>query len=72
MFWIETFLSAWAIYAIRLLTLKDRKGPVIALLGNACWVSMWIYTKQYGFLFVDVGLMIIYWDTLRKQLKGEW
>ena len=72
MFWIETFLSAWAIFAIRLLTIKHKAGPFIALTGNMCWVSMWIYTGQYGFLFVDVGLMLIYWDTLLKQLRGEW
>jgi len=45
-----------------------RLGPIVGWLGQVLWVSMWIYTGQYGFILIDVGLGYIY---LEAYLKGR-
>lgn len=68
MIWIESFLSIWALVAIRLLAQGHKAGPIVGWIGQVLWVSMWIYTGQYGFILIDVGLGYIY---LEAYLKGK-
>ena len=55
MIWIELLLSITTLIGIRLFGQGKR---------------MWIYTKQYGFIPVDFGLMFIYWERLYSHMKG--
>jgi len=32
------------------------------------WVSMWIFTEQYGFILIDTGLAYIY---LEAYFRGK-
>ena len=68
MFWIEIFLSIWALAAVRLLAQGHKLGPLIGWVGQVLWVSMWIFTSQYGFLLIDVGLAYIY---LEAYFRGK-
>ena len=70
MIFIELALSCWTLYAIRLFGQGKKRGAVMALLANICWISMWIYTAQYGFIPIDVGLMFVYWERLITLWKG--
>jgi len=73
MFWIETFLSVLTLVAMFLLRDKHRYAPILGVSANTCWVINWVFiTHQYGYLFLDAGIAFIYWDTLCKQLRGEW
>ena len=45
-----------------------KAGPIVGWIGQVLWVSMWIYTEQYGFILIDVGLGYIY---LEAYLKGK-
>ncbi len=72
MIYIEIVLSIWTLIAIRLFGQGRKLGSIMAVLANICWLSMWLYTKQYGFILIDSGLLIIYWERLMKDLtKGE-
>ena len=72
MIYIEILLSLWTLIAIRLFGQGRKLGSIMAVLANICWLSMWLYTKQYGFILIDSGLLIIYWERLMKDLtKGE-
>ena len=66
MIWIESFLSVWALVAIRMLAQGHRLGPIVGWLGQVLWVSMLIYTGQYGFILIDVGLGYIYLEAYWK------
>jgi len=68
MFWIEIILSIWALAAIRLLAIGHKLGPLIGWVGQILWVSMWLYTSQYGFLLIDIGLAYIY---LEAYFRGK-
>ena len=68
MFWIEIILSIWAVIAVRLLAQGHKLGPPIGWVGQVMWVSMWIYTKQYGFILIDTGLAYIY---LEAYFRGK-
>ena len=68
MFWIEIFLSIWALAAVRLLAQGHKLGPLIGWVGQVLWVSMWIYTSQFGFLLIDIGLAYIY---LEAYFRGK-
>ena len=69
---IEICLSAATLYAMLLLSDRHPVAPSLGILVNLFWVGMWIYTKQYGFLLIDVGILLIYIRALKKQFKGEW
>jgi len=68
MFWIEIILSIWALIAIRLLAQGHKLGPLVGWVGQILWVSMWIYTDQYGFILIDTGLAYIY---LEAYFRGK-
>ena len=68
MFWIEIILSIWALVAIRLLAQGHKLGPLVGWVGQILWVSMWIYTDQFGFLLIDIGLAYIY---LEAYFRGK-
>ena len=68
MFWIEIFLSIWALAAVRLLAVGHKLGPLVGWVGQVLWVSMWLYTSQYGFLLIDIGLAYIY---LEAYFRGK-
>ena len=70
MFWIEIFLSIWALAAVRLLAQGHKLGPLVGWVGQVLWVSMWIYTKQYGFILIDTGLAYIYLEAYFRE-KGR-
>ena len=73
MFWIETLLSIFTLSAMFMLRNGHRVAPILGVVVNSCWVINWLFiTHQYGFLFLDAGIAYLYWDTLIKQLKGEW
>jgi len=68
MFWIEIILSIWALIAIRLLARGHKLGPLVGWVGQVLWVSMWIFTEQYGFILIDTGLAYIY---LEAYFRGK-
>jgi hypothetical protein len=68
MFWIEIILSIWALIAIRLLAQGHKLGPLVGWVGQILWVSMWIFTEQYGFILIDTGLAYIY---LEAYFRGK-
>jgi len=68
MFWIEIFLSIWALAAVRLLAQGHKLGPLVGWVGQVLWVSMWIFTEQYGFILIDTGLAYIY---LEAYFRGK-
>ena len=68
MFWIEIILSIWALIAIRLLAQGHQLGPLLGWVGQVLWVSMWIFTEQYGFILIDTGLAYIY---LEAYFRGK-
>ncbi len=68
MFWIEIILSIWALIAIRLLAQGHKLGPLVGWVGQILWVSMWIFTSQFGFLLIDIGLAYIY---LEAYFRGK-
>ena len=70
MIWIELLLSITTLIGIRLFGQGKRIGAVTCVLTNYGWLSMWIYTGQYGFIPVDLGLMFIYWERLYSHMKG--
>ena len=70
MIFIELLLSISTLIGIRLFGQGKRIGAVTCVLSNFGWLSMWIYTGLYGFIPVDLGLMLIYWERLYSQLKG--
>lgn len=72
MFFIETFLSVLTLSAMLLLSERRPVAPILGLAVGIVWVLMWVYTGQYGFLFLDAGIIFIYARILRKQSKGEW
>lgn len=72
MFIIETVLSIFTLLSMLLLSNGHFLAPGLGIAVNFCWVLMWFYTAQYGFLFLDAGILLIYFRTLKKQLKGEW
>lgn len=72
MFIIETIFSVFTLLAMLLMSNRHHLAPALGVTVNFCWVVLWIYTGQYGFLFLDVGILLIYVRTAKKQLKGEW
>ena len=70
MIYIELALSCWTLYAIRLFGQGKKSGAVMALLANTCWISMWVFTEQYGIIPLDFCLMLVYWERLIILLKG--
>ena len=68
MFWIEIILSIWALTAVRLLAQGHKLGPLVGWVGQVLWVSMWIFTEQYGFILIDTGLAYIY---LEAYFRGK-
>ena len=72
MIYIEILLSLWTLIAIRLFGQGRKLGSIMAVTANIGWLSMWVYTKQYGFSLVDLGLLLVYWERLMHDLtKGE-
>ena len=70
MIYVELLLSIITLIGIRLFGQGRRTGAVMCVLSNFGWLSMWVYTGQYGLIPVDLGLMFIYWERLYSQLKG--
>ena len=72
MIYIEILLSLLTLIAIRLFGQGRKLGSIMAVLANIGWLSMWLYTKQYGFILVDLSLLLVYWERLMYDLtKGE-
>jgi hypothetical protein len=71
MIYIEIALSIWTLIALRLFGQGKKLGSILAVLANLGWLSMWIYTKQYGFILIDAGLLVIYWERLIHDLKED-
>jgi hypothetical protein len=71
MIYIEIALSIWTLIALRLFGQGKKLGSILAVLANIGWLSMWIYTKQYGFILIDAGLLVIYWERLIHDLKED-
>ena len=71
MIYIEIALSIWTLIALRLFGQGRKLGSILAVLANIGWLSMWIYTKQYGFILIDAGLLVIYWERLIYDLKED-
>lgn len=69
---IEICFSVATLYAMLLLSDRHRAAPSLGIVVNIFWAIMWLYTKQYGFLLLDIGILLIYVRALNKQLKGEW
>ena len=69
MIYIEVALSLWTLVAIRLFGQGRKLGSIMAVIANLCWLSMWMYTKQYGFILVDLGLLLIYWERLIHDIR---
>ena len=74
MLFIELTLSCWTLYALREFGKGRKVGAVMALIAYVGWISMWLYTEQYGFIPIDLGLMFVYWERLLILLRGgsEW
>jgi len=70
MIFLELLLSIVTLYGIRLFGKGKRRGSIVCVVSNFGWLSMWIYTGQYGFIPIDLGLLIIYWERLIFQMKG--
>ncbi len=70
MIFLELLLSITTLSGIRLFGKGKRLGSILCVISNFGWVGMWVYTGQYGFIPVDLGLMMIYWERLISQLKG--
>lgn len=71
MIYIEVALSLWTLVAIRLFGQGRKLGSIMAVIANLCWLSMWMYTKQYGFILVDLGLLLIYWERLIHDIRED-
>ena len=71
MIYIEVALSLWTLVAIRLFGQGRKLGAIMAVIANLCWLSMWMYTKQYGFILVDLGLLLIYWERLIHDIRED-
>jgi len=69
MIYIEIALSIWTLIALRLFGQGKKLGSILAVLANIGWLSMWIYTKQYGFILIDAGLLVIYWERLIHDIR---
>ena len=69
MIYIEVALSLWTLVAIRLFGHGRKLGSIMAVTANIGWLSMWMYTKQYGFILVALGLLLIYWERLIHDIR---
>ena len=69
MIYIEVALSLWTLVAIRLFGQGRKLGSIMAVTANIGWLSMGMYTKQYGFILVDLGLLLIYWERLIHDIR---
>jgi len=71
-FIIEICFSVATLYAMLLLSDRHPAAPSLGILVNMFWAILWLYTGQYGFLLLDLGILLIYIRALKKQMKGEW
>ena len=67
---LEIALSLLALLSVRMIAINHRYGGYIGVSCQVCWVSYWLFSKQFGFLIIDVGLIFIYWDYI-KCYKGR-
>ena len=66
-FYLEIILSLLALTSVRLIAIGHHLGGIVGVLCQSFWISYWIYSKQYGFLLIDAGLLVIYFDYIRTQ-----
>jgi len=70
MIFIELILSGWTLLTIWMITNHHHKWGVPLALGTQfCWIGMWLYTGQYGFLLIDFGMIAIYSESLYRRFK---
>jgi len=50
------------------------EGYIIAtflgLFVSILWILVWVFSEQYGFLFLGFGYILIYSRAIKKQLTG--
>ena len=68
---LEVVLSLFALLSVRLIAINHRYGGYVGVACQTCWVSYWIYSKQFGFLIIDCGLIFIYLDYIRQCYKDK-
>jgi len=66
-FYLEISLSLLALMSIRLIAIGHHLGGIVGVICQTFWISYWIWSNQYGFLLIDAGLLVIYFDYIRTQ-----
>lgn len=73
MLWIEILISLFNVGAIWLTTHKRILwGCLIGAVAQVGWAIMFLYTKQYGIIPMEIILLSIYTKHLYKAVKGKY
>ena len=66
---IEFTLTVWAAWSVRLINRQAKCALYSGILCNLCFLSWWVFTKQYGFLVGDFVFTAMYSRELYRSLN---
>lgn len=72
MLWVEIGISLFNVVAIWLTTHRYILwGCILGVIGQVGWVGLFVYTKQYGIVPMEILLASIYFKHIWKYYKRK-